>query len=296
VLLLTARAELLLPAPAAGLLSEPAPVGTTLAPGELLARLVVTAPTPATARMRATPLARSIARRHQLELASLSGSGPQGQIRAHDVRQAANLPPADSNSAPPPGVPTPEPITPRPSSYPVHAGVSVEFDAGTALARAAHLGLSLTTLLIEAVAALLPAHGLLNGAWNDNETAILRRRQHIAVGESGPEGLRWALVRDAGDLTPRGIARALTTSTSDLAAASFAVVSLHAGAGWLSAQPPLPATAAALSLAAPTLRPIVCDDRITLRPLALLSLNYDARLLDHRHAVAFLHQLRARLE
>ncbi|NTU85987.1 MAG: hypothetical protein HGA45_42785, partial [Chloroflexales bacterium] len=76
VIVLTERAEVLLPAPAAGALAEPAPVGTSVEPGAPICRLVPAAhPWPAADRrapgarpLRATPLARRIALEHGLDL------------------------------------------------------------------------------------------------------------------------------------------------------------------------------------------------------------------------------------
>lgn len=300
-LLLTACAELLLPAPAAGSLAEPAAVGASIAPGELLARLMP-APEPALAppeaRLRSTPLARAIARRHDLDLAGLAGSGPHGQIRAADVRALLRA----TTHAPSPAQQVSTPATEL-AAMPT-ATATLELDVGVALQRVAAedatcarygLRLGLAAVVAEAAAALLPDHGLLNAAWA-SETALLRRRQHIAVGQSGPSGLRWALIHDAGDLTLRGLARAMATPGASLDAATFTVVSLNTASGWLGAQPPLPGTAATLSIGAPTARPVARADAIAIRPIATLTLSYDARLIDHCGAVAFLQQLRARLE
>jgi pyruvate dehydrogenase E2 component (dihydrolipoamide acetyltransferase) len=305
-LLLTACAELLLPAPAAGSLAEPAAVGATVAPGELLARLMPAPkptpepePTPPEARLRATPLARAIARRHDLDLAALAGSGPHGQIRAADVRALLSA----ATRAPSPLAYQASAPAAKLAAMPT-ATATLELDAGAALRRVAAEGaacarhglqLGLAAVVLEAAAALLPAHGLLNASWA-GEVALLRRRLHIAVGAPGPSGLRWALVCDAGDLTLRGLARAMATPSDNLDAATFAVVSLNAGAGWFGAQPPLPGTAATLSLGAPAARPVARADTITIRPIVALTLSYDARLIDHCGAVAFLQQLRARIE
>ena len=61
----------------------------------------VTAPSPGRAgeRVKASPLARRIARERGVDLASLSGTGPEGRVIAEDVETAASLPPAAAATA-----------------------------------------------------------------------------------------------------------------------------------------------------------------------------------------------------
>jgi pyruvate/2-oxoglutarate dehydrogenase complex dihydrolipoamide acyltransferase (E2) component len=184
------------------------------------------------------------------------------------------------------------------------ATATVEFDAGAVLAAAAaareprgrtRLAVSVAAVVAAAAAGLLPAHSLLNGAWHAG-AALLRRRVHLAVGEAHPAGLRWSLVPDAGDLTARGVARALVSPAETGCEATFAIVCLAEGASWQSAAPPLPGTAAALSVGAPLRRVVADGAALAVRPVATLTLSYDARLIDHSYAAGFLVALRGRLE
>lgn len=145
------------------------------------------------------------------------------------------------------------------------------------------------SILIAAAAALFPMHPLLNAAWTD--TAILvRHRYHVAAGL--PNG-RWVLVTDAGDLTERGVARALTRECSDLSAATCVIATTS---GWWQIVPPLPGTAAALSLSAIHPQPVALDETtLVAGAVAQLSLCYDARILDHPTAMVFLNALCRRL-
>lgn len=298
VIMLTECVEVVLPAPAAGTLADCTVAGARVEPGGALGRLVqppasaladVTASAeagtvreaPPALRFRATPLARKIALAHGIVLPSIAGTGPAGCIRAADIRAALG-----PHSPPPPLPHSPCPPVPI-------ATATVEYDASTMLQQAA----SLAACVIEAAAELLPEHPTLNGRWGD-EMIVLRRRLHVAVAEPGSTGgLRWALVRDAGDLTLRGVARAIRErETCDLGEATFAVVCIPAGTGWHSAPPPLPGTAAVLSIGASTARAVVTGDAVAVRPVAALTLSYDARMLDHREAAAFLTALKTRLE
>jgi pyruvate/2-oxoglutarate dehydrogenase complex dihydrolipoamide acyltransferase (E2) component len=256
---------------------------------------------------KVTPLARRIAQAHGLDLAAVAGTGPGGRVRAADVR-ALVAPPVQQRLQPPA-----LPLA-RASALPV-ATATVELDAGPMLAAAAsaraapgraRLAVSVAAVVAAAVAGLLPAHPELNGAYRDG-AALLRRRVHLAVGEASPTGLRWSVVPDAGDLTARGVARSLADA-DDLTArgladagetvcgATFAVVCLAEGVCWQLAEPPLPGTAATLSVGAPARRAVAIGEAVAVRSVATLTLSYDARLIDHSSAVGFLTALRGRLE
>ena len=331
-IVLTGRAELLLPAPAAGTLREPVAEGASVAPGEVLGRLVPTTddrrPTTddcdqVSDRVFVTPLARSIAKAHGIALTLVAGSGAGGRILAADIRAALSV---DGrrwtvDGARPYRLPSivyrpedgagpyrllstvyrPELALDVQRAVPAPlASATFELDASATLARAAalregfallRLPLSFGACVVEAVAALLPAHPLLNARW-DEQALVLRRRVHLALGEGGEAGLCWSLVRDAGDLTLRGVARALATRGGEQTeAATFAVVSMATGTAWHSAHPPLPQTAAALSVGQPVQRAVAVGEHMAMRPMASLTLCYDARVVDHQGAARFLSAL-----
>ena len=317
-IVLTGHAELLLPAPAAGTLREPVAEGASVAPGEVLGRLVPTTddrrPTtddrrPTTDdcdrvsdRVFVTPLARSIAKAHGIELELVSGSGAGGRILAADIRAALPMAqPASPSLAASQSPCLPVSLSPGllvslSPCLPL-ASATFELDASATLARMTalregfvllRLPLSFGACVVAAVAALLPAHPLLNARW-DEQALVLRRRVHVALGEGGEAGLCWSLVRDAGDLTLRGVARALATRGGEQTeAATFAVVSMATGTAWHSAYPPLPQTAAALSVGQPVQRAVAVGEHMAMRPMASLTLCYDARVVDHQGAARFL--------
>ncbi len=309
-IVLTGRAEVLLPAPASGTLREPVAEGASVAPGGVLGRLVPTTddgrPTTddrrrttddcdrVSDRVFVTPLARSIASAHGIALALVANNGAGGRILAADIRAA--LPMAYPVTLSPSHLLTLSPSRLVPLPAPL-ATATFELDASATLARMAalregfallRLPLSFGACVVEAVAALLPAHPLLNARW-DEQALVLRRRVHLALGEGCEDGLRWSLVNDAGDLTLRGVARALAARRAEQPqAATFAVVSMTTGTAWHSAHPPLPQTAAALSVGQPVQRAVAVGEHMAMRPMASLTLCYDARMVDHQGAARFL--------
>lgn len=272
-----------------------------------------------------SPTARRIAAAHGLDLAGVAGSGAGGRVVKADVlagmrHATSNIQHADAsthNTAP--VTPDPAPVTPgarRPEqaaasdcspppadcTYPIITAM-VEADVTAALAACAAEGpgfarlgleLSLTTYVAWVAAGLLPAHPLLQSYWSA-DGPVLRRRTHLAVAEGGAGGtLRWALVRHAGDLTLRGMARAVRDgATGDRGGATFSVVGLTTGALWQIATPPLPDTGAALCLGLPR-RTLVATDEgaLATRMLLELQISFDARAIDYRQAMGFLRALR----
>lgn len=315
---LTADAEWVLPAQCDGVLAEQlvAP-GAQLAAGAILARCVPPR------RLRVTPLAQRMAAVLGVDLATLTGSGPAGRIGREDVLAAAGVKgdivsPPVPESAPEPSAlvatiplapfqPAPEPVAPQPDHHLVVATVTQPMVAMTELvplasatiavnvqpllrrcaAQAAEFaarGLQATPLgaLIAAAAALFPLHPLINAAWSDS-AIIVRHRYHVAAGLL--DG-RWSLVADAGDLTERGIARALAQVNGDLSGATCVIAATN---GWWQIVPPLPGTSAALTLSAAHLQPVALDETTMVTgAIAHLSVWYDARILDHPAAMAFL--------
>ncbi|MGC8801687.1 MAG: E3 binding domain-containing protein [Chloroflexus sp.] len=319
VRVLTADAEWAVPAQVAGVLVEQlASAGARLSGGAALAHYAPPR------QVRATPLARRIAGALGIDLATLNGSGPGGRIGRADVLAAAGMlvetaaaPAVNVSTLTVASAPVVQPVAsdngsvqmpPMPTETvatlsqvvmsdgvplaSVTIAVNLQPLMQRCAAQAAEFatrGLQATPLsaLVAATAALFPLHPLLNAAWA--ETAImLRHRYHTAVSLS--DG-RWVLIRDAGDLTERGIARMLarTDTTNDLAEATFSIV---ATTGWWRFASPLPGTAAALTLSEAQRQPIAFNaTTLVVGAVAQLSLCYDARILDHLAAMAFLRDL-----
>ncbi|WP_028457029.1 E3 binding domain-containing protein [Chloroflexus sp. Y-396-1] len=316
---LTDDAEWVIPARWSGVVVEHlVREGESIPAGRALARCT------ATPRLRATPLARRVAAMLGIDLTKLTGSGPAGRIGRADVIRAAGL-----SIATPVSLPTPQPETsvivtrhtvPAPTAahgaetavitssvtvpgvtfsdlIPV-ASVTVAIDLQLLLQRCAgqsamfaaySLQSSPLSALIATAASIFPLHPLINATWSDT-AIVIRHRYHVAAGL--PNG-RWVLIRDAGDLTERGIARALNRENHDLQSATCAVA---VTADWWRLMPPLPGTAAAITLSEARLQPVaLTETSLQIGAVAQLSVCYDARILDHPTVMAFLTDLCDRL-
>lgn len=236
-------------------------------------------------------------------------TGEDGQSQPQDVTRPPHLTnnerePSCSDPAPQPAL-TPFSVDPGPDLRPV-ATLTMEFDATATLAASAALPAHLARLevtpfiapvVLEALAALLPAYPLLNGAPGEDGNLVLRRRLHLAIGLPGTAHYQWHLVYDAGDLNQRGLTRALAhQSASALDEATFAVVFQPEGAAGWQGMPPLPHCLAAVRVTPPVRRLLVVNDSLAIQPVGVLTISYDARIIDEQLANTFLRTLCAHLE
>jgi 2-oxoglutarate dehydrogenase E2 component (dihydrolipoamide succinyltransferase) len=199
-----------------------------------------------------------------------------------------------------------------------HALTAMEVDMGqVAAARArahdgfARRGIDLTytaCIALAAVEALLH-HPLLNSYWSD-AGIVLRRRIHLGIAVALPDGLITPIIREAQDLNLRGMARAVADAArrarggalrpGEASGGTFTLTNPGAGSLWFGTPIIAQPQSAILGVGAVRKRPLVVDeggiDRIVVRPVALLTLAYDARILDQCCADAFLRDVKQMLE
>ena len=189
-------------------------------------REAVQAPPMPDGRLKASPLARRLAKEAGVELGQVRGTGPGGRIIKRDIEAAAAAPPAPPAAAPAPAAPAPAPavgveevvevpvsqmrktiakrlvtsIGPVPTFY-----LTVEVDATQLLeqrervnARLQEQGIkvSINDFLVKAVAMALRRHPEVNASWGES---VIRRygRVHVGVAVAVEEGLITPVIRDA---------------------------------------------------------------------------------------------------
>jgi pyruvate/2-oxoglutarate dehydrogenase complex dihydrolipoamide acyltransferase (E2) component len=315
------RLEVALPAPSAGVLDRilvaegaPALAGAliaTIAPaGESTIDREAVPAQPGGAAVerppRASPLARRIARDLGVDITLVAGSGIAGRILKTDVLAALGerdfgvAPTRVMARAPAPG--TPHPII---ETYTLTA-IDVELNQVAAvLARQQagfeRRGLELTYTVCIALAAVeaLQGHPLLNSFWAGAYIQA-RRRIHLSL---VPNGSARRLIHDAQDLNLRGMARAIGharhVDTGSAVEHSFSIVELGQQV-WADPAPQAGGRSAALGVGSVRPRPCVSADglaeRVVARPTTILTLAYDARVLDQCYADGFLRDVKQRLE
>jgi pyruvate dehydrogenase E2 component (dihydrolipoamide acetyltransferase) len=278
----------------------------------------------AAARVRASPLARRLARELGVELSGLSGSGPHGRVIKSDVVAAA------AHGAPA----APEPIAaqqaPAADRSPAHDGeieeltrtqsliarrmaesrgtvpefaLEVEVDMTGALemrrelSAVAEPGPSLNDIIIKACALALRRHPRANGSFSA-ERFVLHPRVNVALAVAVEGSLLTPVVGDADAKTVGEIARetrrlierarAGRLSPAELEGATFTVSNLGMfGIDRFEGIINAP-QAAILCVGAVRDRPVARDGAVVIRPVASMTLAADHRILYGADAAGFL--------
>lgn len=279
--------------------------------------------------LAAVPAARRLARELGVDLAELTGSGPNGRIQSRDVQQAAARPPVEAQPVAMPGhltarrqVPLTgmrrtiaERLTASVREVPQFT-VSVEVNMARAQAtvddlRATSVAaegpkVTLTTFLVKACAWALGRHPAVNASLKEGviyEWAEINVGVAVAVEAGlivpvlrGADGLTLpALAAQMSDLGQR--ARAGQLRSEDVQNGTFTISNLGMfGVDHFTAilNPP---QAAILAVGRVIKRPVVlADDRIEVQPMADFTLTADHRIVDGAVAGRFLADLKQAVE
>jgi 2-oxoglutarate dehydrogenase E2 component (dihydrolipoamide succinyltransferase) len=173
------------------------------------------------------------------------------------------------------------------------------------------LRLTFTAYFVSATVAALKAFPLVNSSWSD-ESIILHPQLNVGMAtDLGDEGLIVPVIKDADQLSLRGIARAVNDLaerarakklTADEVQDGTFTITNHGVSGSLFAAPIInQPQCAILGVGAIQKRVIVItdtagNDSMAIRPMAYLSLTFDHRILDGAIADHFLAKLIEALE
>jgi pyruvate dehydrogenase E2 component (dihydrolipoamide acetyltransferase) len=279
-------------------------------------------------KLRATPAARRAAQEMGIELGQVTGSGPRGRVQGADVRQAA------ASMAVPAAAPQALFSTREAESLPLtgirrtiaermqrsaqeapHIYFEADIDAGSLedLRQRGNARLSdnqprisLTALLVRAVAWTLARHLLLNSQLSGDKILLLPD-VHVGVAVAAESGLIVPVVHQAGQKSVTQIAAELEDLTArarqgkllpdDVAGGTFTISNLGMfGVDRFTAiiNPPQSAI-----LAVGRMRKMVVpgeDDRPVVRSIMTITLGADHRVVDGAAAARFLADLRECLE
>jgi pyruvate dehydrogenase E2 component (dihydrolipoyllysine-residue acetyltransferase) len=277
-------------------------------------------------RVKASPLARRIAREKGLELAEIRGTGPEGRIIAEDVEKAGAAPrPA---AAPAPALaPAGEPQTIELTStrktiarrlteawqapvfqLQVSSDMTAVLEVRAALVDRLREGETKPTVndvLTKLVAVALVRHPAVNAHFA-GDRIVRFPNAHVGIAVAAPNGLVVPVVRDADRRTITEIAAARAELVGrardgklrreDLEDGTFTISNLGMfGIDRFTAvlNPP---QAAILAVGAGQERPVVRDGEIVARPTMTMTLTCDHRAVDGAPAAEFLETVKAMLE
>jgi pyruvate dehydrogenase E2 component (dihydrolipoamide acetyltransferase) len=275
------------------------------------------------ARVKASPLARRIARERGIDLASISGTGPDGRVVAEDVERAAAAP-APPAAAPPPvaaGEIESRPLTSirrtiarrLTQAWTVPAfqlTISVDMTRTNELVaklRAANPDVRITVsdVLTKLSAAALMKHRDVNAQYTDDAILIFPSA-NVGIAVAAPQGLVVPVIPACERRTIPEIAvaradvveraRAAKLQAADLEGGTFTISNL----GMFGVEQFIavlnPPQAAILAVGATEDRVVAVDGSPAVRPMLTLTLTCDHRAVDGATGAEFLATLKASLE
>ena len=294
--------------------------GGRILEGDVQRYIDVRGPAPTeTARLKASPLARRLAKEHGVDLSSVAGSGPDGRIVRDDVLQVA--------ASTTPEIPTVETPALQQSaeviamdgirgiiaermtlSLQTNASVTLhtEVDATAFVElrgmlndklQAREVSLTYTDLLVKVIANALREHPRLNATLTDEGIHLLQEI-NIGVAVALEDGLVVPVVRNADterlseistqvkDFAERARSNQLTPG--ELQGGTFTITNL--GNFGIDAFTPIinPPESAILGVGRILKKPVVHEDEIIVRSMLTLSLTFDHRVVDGAPAAQFL--------
>jgi pyruvate dehydrogenase E2 component (dihydrolipoamide acetyltransferase) len=286
---------------------EPLPAERIEAPQE---------PSRANGRIKASPLARRIARERSIDLASLTGTGPDGRIVAEDVERAAAAP----AYAPAAAAPLEAEVVPLTSLRKTIArrlteaweAPAFQISMSADMTRAQELhdrlreqGVSVTDILTKLAAVALLRHRDVNAHFVDDELRIFPNA-HIGLAVATERGLivpvqreveRKSLVQIAAErkeIVQR--TREGKLSQEDLEGGTFTISNLGMYGVEIFTAVLNPPQAAILAVGAIEDKPVVEDGGFVARQLMAMTLTCDHRAVDGAKAAEFLRELKTLLE
>ena len=297
-----------------------------------------------------TPLVRKLAAENDIDLSAVKGTGVGGRIRKQDVLAAAEAEKAPEPDAPAaqPGAPSKEAPTPAPAlahlrgttqkanrirqitakktreslqttaqltqTHEVDMTRIVALRARAKKAFAEREGVNLTYLpfFARAVIDALKIHPNVNASYNEESKEITYYdAEHLGFAVDTEQGLLSPVVKNAGDLSLAGLARAIADiaerarsgnlKPDEVSGGTFTITNIGSQGALFDTPILVPPQAAMLGTGAIVKRPrVIVDDvgneSIGVRSMCYLPLTYDHRLVDGADAGRFLTTIKRRLE
>ena len=276
-------------------------------------------------RIKASPLARRMARERGIELAGIRGTGPDGRIVAEDVERAE----AGGPTAPPLVAPTPGPpgeVERIPLSnirktiarrlteawqIPVfQLQASADMTRVNALVarlreRDPDVRITVTDVLTKVCAQALMRHREVNAEFTE-DAILLHPSANVGLAVAAPQGLVVPVIRSAERLSLTeiagvradlvGRAREAKLRAEDLEGGTFTISNLGMYAVERFTAVLNPPQAAIVAVGATEERVVPVDGETVVRPMVTLTGTFDHRAVDGAPAAAFLQTLKESLE
>jgi len=296
-----------------------APVNAVLAvitaPDEVVSEAEISAEIPKAVegvekRVLASPAAKRLAKEHRLDLSLVKGSGPEGRIVEEDVRRfieiTSGVLPKVKEVIPLSGFrkTSAERISLSFKTAP-HSTVVMEVNVSEAITLHNRLQVSYTAILLKAVAKSLAEYSIINSTLQGNQIKIFED-VNVGVATATENGLVVPVIHNADKRSLEEIDVAIKELTEkakqgklvneDLAGGTFTVTNL--GMYGVEFFIPIinPPEAAILAVGRVVEKPVVVDGKIEIKPIMMLSLSYDHRIVDGAPASEFLRKVKKKIE
>ena len=298
------------------------PVAAAVAPAPSAAPKPAPAATPAPAppssanggRIKASPLARRLARERGVDLAQIRGTGPDGRIVAEDVERGAAAAPAAGEIESVPLTNVRKTIARRLTAAwqaPVfQLTVSADMTRPNQLVAKARqlepeVRVTVTDVLVKVCAAALKRHRDVNVAYSDD--VLLRfPTANIGIAVAAPQGLVVPVIAGAEARSLSDVARARAEvvdrarsnklTAADLDGGTFTISNLGMYGIEQFVAVLYPPQAAILAVGATEDRAVVVDGELVVRPMMTMTLTVDHRAVDGADGADFLRTVKQFLE
>jgi pyruvate dehydrogenase E2 component (dihydrolipoamide acetyltransferase) len=275
---------------------------------------------PSSGRLKASPLARRIARERGIDLAALSGTGPEGRIVAEDVERAVAAPAAA------PAAPVPAGEVERRDLTNVRKTIArrlteawqipvFQLQASADMTRVNALlerlrsddgpRFTVTDVLTRVCADALMRHREVNAQWTD-DAILLFPTANVGIAVAAPQGLVVPVIHGAERLGLAEIAAARSAvvtraregklQRADLEDGTFTISNLGMFRVEKFTAVLNPPQAAIIAVGAIEERVVPDGDGVTVRPVMTLTATFDHRAVDGAPAAEFLQSVKDLLE
>ena len=261
-------------------------------------------------RVLASPAAKRLAKEYGIDLSLVKGSGPEGRIVEEDVRrfveETRGILPKVKEVIPLSGFrkTTAERVSASFKTAP-HSTIMMEIGASKAAELHEKLQVSYTAIIFRAVARALCEKPIVNSTLEGNQIKIFED-VNVGVAVATEYGLVVPVVRNADKKSLKEIdttiieltekARQGKLAREELTGGTFTITNL--GMYGVEFFTPIinPPEAAILGVGKMTEKPVVIDGKVEVKPMIMLSLSYDHRIVDGTPAAEFLRIVKEKIE
>jgi len=261
-------------------------------------------------RILASPSAKRLARVYEIDLSLVKGSGPEGRIVEEDVRkfmeETRGAMPKIKDIIPLTGFKktSAERVSSSFKTAP-HSTIIMEVDVSKAEGLHEKLQVSYTAILVEAVAKALVEHAIINSTLDENQIKIFED-VNVGLAVATEYGLVVPVIHNANKKSVKEIDTAIKELTEKARQGKLAKEELTGGTFTLTNLgmygveffTPIinPPEAAILGVGKIAEKPVVINGRVEVKPIMMLSLSYDHRIVDGAPAAAFLLKVKEKIE